>query len=119
LLPWFRIVCQLLGVSEHDAPEGRIAVLEARLEQHADVRARLPLLGVMLGRDLPQTEATRHLAAASRADATVRELVEVIRVIGSGPRLIVFEDGQWLDSASWRVLEWALSQLPSALVVLC
>src|SRR5690606_15764635 len=30
-----------------------------------------------------------------------------------------FEDGQWLDSASWRVLEWALSQMRSLLVVLC
>lgn len=119
LLPWFRILCQMLGVSEHDSSDSVLAALEARLPTHDEVRQRLPLLGVMLGRDLPETDATRHLVAASRADATLRMLVEVIRMVSDEPRLIVFEDGQWLDSASWRVLEWALSQIPSVLVVLC
>lgn len=119
LLPWFRILCQLLGVSEHDSSDSLLTALHRRLDGNEELRLRLPLLSVMLGRDLPQTEATRHLVAASRADATVRTLVEVIRVVSETPRLIVFEDGQWLDSASWRVLEWALSQIPSVLVVLC
>jgi class 3 adenylate cyclase/tetratricopeptide (TPR) repeat protein len=119
LLPWFRILCQRLGVSEHDSSERLLAELRQRLVEHPDLVERLPLLGVMLGSDLPQTETTRHLLAASRADATVRVLVEVIRAVSAAPRVIVFEDGQWLDSASWRVLEWALSQIPALLVVLC
>lgn len=119
LLPWFRILCQLLGVSEHDAPDQVVSELRSRLVGHAELVERLPLLGVMLGRELADTETTRHLAGASRADATVRLVVEVVRVLSQAPRLIVFEDGQWLDSASFRVLEWALTQVPALLVVLC
>lgn len=119
LLPWFRVLCQRLGASEHEAPSVLVNQLRKRLSGYPALSERLPLLSVMLGDELPETEATRLLPTASRADATLRLVVEVIRVLSGAPRLIVFEDGQWLDSASWRVLEWALTQIPSLLVVLC
>src|SRR5207247_273656 len=31
----------------------------------------------------------------------------------------VFEDGQWMDSASWRLLEMVLSIIPRVLIVVC
>jgi class 3 adenylate cyclase/tetratricopeptide (TPR) repeat protein len=119
LLPWFRILCQCLHVSEHDPSEDLIDALRSRLADHPDLLERLPLFDVMIGTELGDTETTRQLTGASRADATLRLLVDVLGVLMGDPRLVVFEDGQWLDSASWRVLEWALSQMRSLLVVLC
>jgi hypothetical protein len=33
--------------------------------------------------------------------------------------VLVLEDSQWLDSASWRLIEWILGSLSSLLLIVC
>ncbi len=89
------------------------------LSQHLPERLlpRLKLLDAVLPVELPETELTRNLDDASRAEATLRFLEELFWALLQGrPAVLALEDGQWLDSASWRLIE-ALSQRDLFLVV--
>jgi hypothetical protein len=90
-----------------------------RVSDVSAISERLPLLGDVLAIDVPQNESTRHLDGAHRADATMRLLGEVIGALAPRPVVLVLEDSQWLDSASWRLIEWVLGSLSSLMLVLC
>jgi tetratricopeptide (TPR) repeat protein len=61
----------------------------------------LPLLKQVLPLTLPDTEVTRQMDAASRADATEELVVQIVqaRAVNS-PLLLAIDDVQWLDSSS-------------------
>lgn len=73
----------------------------------------------MLAVEIAQNEGTRHLEGAHRADATMRLLGDIIGELAPRPLALVLEDSQWLDSASWRLVEWVLGSLSSLLIILC
>lgn len=60
----------------------------------------LPLLGVVLGLDLPETEATRAIAPQFRMPRTRELIAWVLRAATSGPLALVAEDVQWMDPES-------------------
>ncbi|GLS32502.1 Adenylate and Guanylate cyclase catalytic domain-containing protein [Mesorhizobium albiziae] len=119
LLAWRRVLESLLGLS----PDGDgfiiVDALARRLDSNAPITGRLPLLADLLGIDLEQNEGTRHLDGAHRADATMRLMGELIDVLAPHPLAVVLEDSQWLDSASWRLLEWVLGSSTSVMLILC
>jgi class 3 adenylate cyclase len=119
LLPWRRLLASLLNL----APDlDGIVVLEAltsRVKDDPALHERLPLLDGVLGIEIPESESTRHLQGAHRADATMRLLSDLLGVVGPRPLVLVLEDSQWLDSASWRLVEWVLANHSSMLMVLC
>src|SRR5690606_10126696 len=84
-------------------------------KMHA-IAERLPLLGDVLTIETLQTEGTKHLEGAHRADATMRLMGELIGVLAPRPFTLVLEDSQWLDSASWRLVEWILGSLSSLML---
>ena len=49
----------------------------------------------------------------------MRLLGDLLGVVASRPVVLVLEDSQWLDSASWRLLEWVLATHTSILMVAC
>src|SRR5262249_58238018 len=64
----------------------------------------LPLAGVVLGLDLPDTDATRHL---DEKFVQVRLHETIVRLLGAlvpGPALFVLEDLDWIDEASHELL---------------
>ncbi|HZO62235.1 MAG TPA: tetratricopeptide repeat protein [Gaiellaceae bacterium] len=64
----------------------------------------LPLLGIPLGIDLPDTDETRPLEGEfrrTRLEEVVRELLGVLLL---EPTLMVFEDTHWMDEASAALL---------------
>ncbi|WP_224668575.1 AAA and adenylate/guanylate cyclase domain-containing protein [Mesorhizobium sp. BH1-1-5] len=118
-LPWRRLFAAVLGIlSESDGVTILQRVTE-RIHGHPSIVARLPLLADVLGVEIPQNEATRHLEGANRADATMRLLGDLMDTLSPRPLVLVLEDSQWLDSASWRLVEWVLSSLTSLLLILC
>ncbi|VIO73307.1 hypothetical protein CI1B_49120 [Bradyrhizobium ivorense] len=119
LLPWRRLLASLLSLPSDI--EGR-AVLDALITSVKDDSAiveRLPLLGGVLDVEIAESDSTRHLQAAHRGDATMRLVGDLLGAIGPHPLILILEDSQWLDSASWRLVEWVLASRSSVLILLC
>jgi class 3 adenylate cyclase len=119
LLPWRRVIASLLNIG---ADSHGLTVFEQIADRVRDIPAlvsRLPLLDGFLGIEIAPTEGTRHLDGAHRADATMRLLGDLIGALAPQPVVLVLEDSQWLDSASWRLVEWVLASQSSMLLILC
>ena len=67
--------------------------------------AFLPLLNPILPVNLPETEDTRALTGAGRAERTRRLIAELLAAALPNPAFLIVEDAHWLDSATWQVLD--------------
>ena len=75
------------------------------LKSQDDLNQLLALMNAILPVGLPETETTRQMNAAARADNTRRILVKLIRFAASQDRLLlVLDDAHWMDSASWAIV---------------
>lgn len=119
LLAWRRVLESLLGLPSGSDGLAMLESITARVRSMPWIADRLPLLNDVLTIEMPQNEGTRHLEGAHRADATMRLLGDLIGALAPHPLAVVLEDSQWLDSASWRLVEWVLGSLPSLMLVLC
>lgn len=70
-----------------------------------------PLLNPVAGLKLPETGITEGLSGKARAERTHAFIAGILRAAaGLSPVMIVLENAQWLDSASWaQVLEISAS----------
>jgi class 3 adenylate cyclase/tetratricopeptide (TPR) repeat protein len=67
---------------------------------------RVPLLEAVVPLGRPSTPLTATLDPVGRAETTREFLVEVFgRATASRPTVLIVDDVQWLDSASWQLLE--------------
>ena len=80
---------------------------------------RLALLDGVLGIEIPENECTRHLQGAHRGDATMRLVSDLLAFLTPKPAVLVLEDSHWLNSASWRLVEWVAASHLSMMIVLC
>ncbi|MHA4735859.1 AAA family ATPase [Ensifer adhaerens] len=119
LLAWRRVLETLLGLPAESDGLVLLESITARIRTAPWIADRLPLLNDLLAIEIEQNEGTRHLEGAHRADATMRLLGDILGVLAPRPFALVLEDSQWLDSASWRLVEWVLGSVPSLLLVLC
>ncbi|WP_170438342.1 AAA and adenylate/guanylate cyclase domain-containing protein [Ruegeria arenilitoris] len=119
MLAWRRVLEALVGVRANGDGNRVYQAILNRIPAGSELEGSLPLLGDVLAIDIDQTERTVHLEGAHRADATMRAISEVIGLLAPRPFVLVLEDSQWLDSASWRLVEWVFGSLDAVLVVLC
>ncbi len=78
-----------------------------------------PLLNTVLPLDLPETERSALLQGEPRAVATRKFLVRLLRETAGGrPVVLVGEDAQWLDSASWRLIHRLRQEIRPLLLVI-
>lgn len=119
LWAWRRVIETLFGLPPDSDGATLYERLESRVRNDAAILARLPLLADVLTIDIAQNESTRHLDGAHRADATMRLMGDIIAVSAPHPLTLVLEDSQWLDSASWRLVEWVLGSQTALLLILC
>lgn len=117
LVPWRSVLEALLGKSSGSDRTPLEKCLGERFAGH-EFEQRLPLLAAMLSCSMEDTESTGHLVGANRADATMRFVVDIIEVLAPPGLVIVLEDCQWMDSASWRVAEWLVRRVPSLMLVM-
>jgi class 3 adenylate cyclase len=91
-----------------------------QLEDDPQLLERAPLLNVVLPLSLPDNELTAQMSGEVRADNTLDLLVRILsRAQRAVPVLVlVLEDAQWLDSASWSLLLAASQQIPNVLLVI-
>ncbi|OCP18291.1 MULTISPECIES: AAA and adenylate/guanylate cyclase domain-containing protein [unclassified Ensifer] len=119
LWAWRRVIETLLGLPADSDGTRLYERIHDRVKNDAAIVARLPLFADVLAVDIPQNESTKHLDGAHRADATMRLMGDIIATAAPHPLTLVLEDSQWLDSASWRLVEWVLGSQSSLLVILC
>ncbi len=82
----------------------------ARLFNNPELARLYPLMDEVLDTHIEDNEFTRHMEGQVRADNTRQLLVNLFQAACSeNPTLLLIEDAQWLDSASWALLHdiWA------------
>jgi class 3 adenylate cyclase len=99
-------LCTLLG-----APHGTLlGASHGDLNEEAGVVERVPALSSLLGLGLEESAATLRMSGEGRAAATQQLLASAIgRAVGNAPLLLIVDDAQWLDSASWTFTEHLFS----------
>ena len=103
---WREIWRRLLGVEEGDPQDEQRAALAGTLaEIDPALVARAPLLGVVLGIDLPDTDVTRSFDAKLRKTSLEDLLATCLRASAAQPLVIVLEDCHWMDELSRDLLE--------------
>jgi predicted ATPase/class 3 adenylate cyclase len=113
---WRRVFAELLEVDDRSpAAEREQQVLRSLGPARRDLA---PLLNVVLGLDLPETQRTEPLQNERRVQATRQFLLALLADAAADPLMVGIDDAHWLDSASWTLLrELARRGLPVLTVV--
>lgn len=110
--PWREIVRDAIARATDCTAEG----LAARLPDH--IRPLLPLIEPVVPLDGGPVAEQPPFDEPVRAGATRRLLHGVVAACTDRPTLILIEDAQWMDSASWRLAErFARSRAPHLVVI--
>ena len=116
-LGWRGVLARLLNLSP-GASEG--AQREAALTALGPLLGpRAALLNAMLPLGLPETEETELLAPPQRASARLTFMLDLLRrEAANHPLVVTIDDAQWLDQASWTLVEAAARETPHLFVLL-
>ncbi|MCL4262701.1 MAG: AAA family ATPase [Anaerolineae bacterium] len=119
---WRPLFVNLLGLEHEGRPDVSTVqqLLAERLAGSPALLPLLPLLNPLLPVDLPDTAVTAQMAQENRADNTRDLLLTLLQRQGppGQPHVLLVEDGQWLDSASWRLLAAVRNQIHPLLILL-
>ena len=115
---WRPIFATMLGLEGLKDPPARTARLLDRLAGNEELLRLSPLLGPILGLDLPDNESTTQMTGVVRGDNTRDLLTTLIgQEAAKAPLMMVIEDAHWLDSASWSLLTQIRREVPSVLLL--
>ncbi len=105
-LVWWHCWRQLLEAGSGTAEEQALRVagnVRAWLPEVAD---RVPLLGTLVNLPIPETEFSRSLEGQVRKRSLEALVIDLLRVLAARrPRVLVIEDGHWIDPLSSDLLE--------------
>ncbi len=120
LYAWRSVFQEILGVSEAAGQEEVMEALRHQLADSPELLDRAPLLNPVLPVDLPETETTARIPTDVRADNAVELMLTCLQYpVGAlAVKLLLFDDTQWLDSASWGLIEAARRRIPSLMIAL-
>ncbi len=107
-LPWTEILRTLFGIRAGD-PQDRRKRLDAvhRGMVAIDEASWTPLIGTVLGLDIPHNELTRELDPKLRRQRVLDLILKLlIAQAHEQPLMIVIEDAQWADPASVDVIDY-------------
>eukprot|EP01117_Protostelium_nocturnum_P014485 TRINITY_DN5511_c0_g2_i2.p1 TRINITY_DN5511_c0_g2~~TRINITY_DN5511_c0_g2_i2.p1 ORF type:complete len:1733 (+),score=655.57 TRINITY_DN5511_c0_g2_i2:165-5363(+) len=95
-------------------PKGKLlADLESQLDSEL-----IPLLNCVLPINVPDTEKIKSMGGQMRSEQTQLILMKLLSVLVPSTSLIIMENAQWLDSASWGLALSASQQMESCLFVI-
>jgi class 3 adenylate cyclase/tetratricopeptide (TPR) repeat protein len=113
------LIDNLLSIREHGARDEAEHTVRRLLESNPRLLQFASLLNPVLRLSLPGTEASESVTPRGRADLTRELLVHLFQsTAGSAPTVLVLEDAQWLDSASWAFAEALSRKMPELLMVI-
>jgi len=95
----------LLAVDQHAAPATATSILTTRVSEVAPRLGEwLPLVGDVLGVEVPETAATADLDDEFRKARLEVVVVDLLRALLPGPTLLTVDDAQHMDPASADLL---------------
>jgi predicted ATPase/class 3 adenylate cyclase len=100
---WRSVFAGLLGLEDGTGPDARAAIAVSAMPD--SLRPLLPLLNLILGLELPDSRQSEALQGERRTQVTRRVLLDLLADAASEPLLIAIDDGHWLDSASWALIQ--------------
>ncbi|MSP62261.1 MAG: hypothetical protein EXR72_18410 [Myxococcales bacterium] len=117
---WRAVFSQLFDVASKEEQAIQQRVVKERLAADPELLAVAPLLNVVMPMlDLGDSELTAHMSGAVRASNAHALLVRLLRDRSlAAPLVVVFEDGHWLDSASWALLKQVHAEAGQVALVL-
>jgi class 3 adenylate cyclase/tetratricopeptide (TPR) repeat protein len=111
---WRDVAHELLGGK---SPEQVSRIAQERLKQDETLTSWLPLLREIVKINLTETDLTRQITGSARAACIEALVVALLSDREQSPRVLIFEDLHWFDSASFQLLTAVARQLPRLLVV--
>lgn len=111
---WKEIFADLLGLSDASAEEEMLAKLEP-LVSGTEFHDLLPLLGPVLPMEIGATAGMPELSTQGTADLTRDLMLHCLEALH--PSVLIFDDGQWIDSASHHLISLAAKNFPWLLAV--
>ncbi len=116
---WRGVLSQMFHMDNFTQTRARSLAIIARLASDPELSNLAPLLNAILPLDIPETDLTKAMSGQARAENT-RHLL--LRLLGfhsaQAPSIIVLENGQWLDSASWALALAASQQMHPLLLII-
>lgn len=114
---WEAVAVELLGVAGLEGPEAEAAARRALTVVDAERFA--PLFSRLTGVPIAETPATAALVGGARGEQIRTTLVQLLlHRATTRPVVLIVDDCQWLDSASWSVLAALRAQRRIAIVLL-
>jgi class 3 adenylate cyclase/tetratricopeptide (TPR) repeat protein len=115
---WQRIFTKVLGLSSVHDPERRALLVQERLARLPGMESWAPLLDDVLGL-VSDNSSLREMTGRARRENTVRVLVQLLaEAAGRTPLLIILDDCQWMDSASWELVRAVHRDVAPVMLVL-
>ena len=115
---WQPVFRKLLGVHENLSLAEASEIVLRQLERMG-VESLAPLLNRVLSLNFPETGVTLQMDGEGRANSTVQLLIRLLAgALGDRPVVIVLDDLQYLDSASWALVLRARAEFARFMLVL-
>jgi class 3 adenylate cyclase/tetratricopeptide (TPR) repeat protein len=112
---WRSAIRQLFGADDIDA-ETRLLEFMSSDPWRGD---RIGLLGSIIATPVEDSYLTAGMEPELRLENTQQLLTAIVRdAPRDAPPVLMFDDGHWLDSASWAMVERVVDQVPSLLMVI-
>jgi len=116
---WRAVFNQVFDLTALTTIEARRQHILDLLELEEDLLPLAPLLNPVLWLDLPETALTERMTEQARANNTRDLLGRILQNSAiRSPKVIVLDDAQWLDSASWALAEWVGMRVQPLLLML-
>jgi class 3 adenylate cyclase/tetratricopeptide (TPR) repeat protein len=118
---WRAIFNRALGLDHLLDPTERRTQIMTWLEREPRWQNWGPLLSDILQLDWPPNETTAHMAAQVQADNLQELLLGLLDMAlhdTAERSVLIFDDGEWLDSTSWALLSRAGDRIRALVVVL-
>lgn len=116
---WRAIFTQLLDLGHFTSPEDKRQFILDLLIDRPELQERAPLLDLVLALEWPDNEFTAQMTSQVRADNRRDLLLQFLKdATERSPRVLIIEDTQWLDSASWALVYEASDVVEGLLIIL-
>lgn len=116
---WRRVFAHIFDLEQITEPEQRREHIFNTFASEPNLWEHIPLLNAVFPLELPETETTARLSGQALADTTRTFLLQVLELfIAHSPSLLIMENANWCDTASWSLMLAISQHIPSLLVVI-
>ncbi|MDX1436040.1 MAG: AAA family ATPase [Anaerolineales bacterium] len=116
---WRAVFAAITGLNALQDPDSAREMVLRLFPADVQAEERLALLNSALPVDFPETDVTRQMTAEVRANNTIELLLSLLQLYAiRQPVALILDDIQWMDSASWRLVEALHNDRPAIFLLL-